>query len=70
MVRRRNLDSEIAFILEESPKDGFEACAVGYSIFTRAYTFEELKVQIEDAIRCHFGLDMKRVEILAAARID
>ena len=33
---------------------GYEAKALGYSIYTQAETLEELKGMIQDAVRCHF----------------
>jgi hypothetical protein len=39
------MEKEIIFIVEESPKQGYEARALGYSIFTEADTLEELKKQ-------------------------
>jgi len=47
-------DSEIIFAVEESPEGGYEARALGYSIFTQADSFEELKTMIRDAVGCHF----------------
>ena len=46
---------EIIFIVEESPEGGYEARAVGQSVFTEAETLDELKKRIQDAVRCHFG---------------
>lgn len=46
--------SEIIFIVEESDEGGFEANALGESIFTDGETIEELKQNIKDAIQCHF----------------
>ena len=46
--------SEIIFIVEESPEGGYEARAVGHSVFTEAETMDELKSMIQDAVRCHF----------------
>jgi hypothetical protein len=48
------MDREIIFLVEESPEGGFEARALGHSIFTEAETFEELKAMVQDAVRCHF----------------
>ena len=45
---------EIIFLVEESPEGGYEARALGYAIFTEADSFEELKIQVRDAVRCHF----------------
>ena len=48
------MKDEIIFIVEESLDGGYEARSLGYSIFTQAETFEELKEAVKDAIRCHF----------------
>lgn len=45
---------EIIFLVEESPEGGYEARALGYSIYTEADTFEDLKAMAQDAVRCHF----------------
>ena len=47
-------ESEIIFAVEESPEGGYEARALGYSIFTQADDLQELKVMVRDAVRCHF----------------
>jgi len=46
--------TEIIFTVEESPEGGFEARALGHSIFTQADTLEELRTMVQDAVRCHF----------------
>jgi hypothetical protein len=46
--------SEIIFSVEESPEGGYEARALGFSIFTQANTLDELKTMIRDAVACHF----------------
>lgn len=48
------MNNEIIFMVEESLEGGYEARALGYSIFTQAETFEELKTAVKDAICCHF----------------
>jgi len=48
------LVSEIIFLVNESPEGGYEARALGYSIFTEAESFEEIKEAVADAVRCHF----------------
>jgi len=35
--------SEIVFLVEDSPEGGYEARALGYSIYTEADTLENLK---------------------------
>ena len=48
-------ETEIVFSVQASPEGGYEARAVGHSIFTQADTMNELKVNVRDAVRCHFG---------------
>lgn len=48
---------EIIFLVEEAPEGGFQARALGYSIFTEADTFEELKGMVQDAVQCHFDTE-------------
>lgn len=48
------MDKEIVFLVEESPEGGFEARALGLSIFTDGETLEEVRENVRDAVRCHF----------------
>ncbi len=52
-----NNKSEIIFSVEESIEGGYEAKAFGFSIYTQAETYEELKTMIIDAVKCHFEID-------------
>ena len=45
---------EIIFLIEESTDGGYEARALGQSIYTGADTIDELKSMIRDAVHCHF----------------
>lgn len=45
---------EIIFLVEDAPEGGYNARALGHSIFTEADTWEQLKEAIQDAVRCHF----------------
>ena len=47
-------NTEIIFIVEESPEGGYEARSLNHSIFTEADTFDELKEMVHDAVSCHF----------------
>jgi hypothetical protein len=47
-------ETEIIFSIQESPEGGYEARALGYSIFTQADTMDELKLNVREAVRCHF----------------
>ena len=69
------MDRAIIFLVEDSPEGGFEARALGHSVFTEAKTFEELKTMVQDAVRCHFDeadrpslirLHQVRDEVIAA----
>jgi hypothetical protein len=46
--------NEIVFIVEKDPDGGFNARAVGESIFTQAETMAALREQARDAVRCHY----------------
>jgi hypothetical protein len=51
--------AEIVFLIEEAPEGGFTARAFGYSIYTEADNWDELKAAIQDAIACHFDQEQK-----------
>ena len=46
--------NEIIFLVEEALEGGFTAKAIGESIFTEADTMDEIKVNIKEAVECHF----------------
>lgn len=46
--------NEIVFVVEAAPEGGFTARALGESIFSEADTEAELRVAVQDAVRCHF----------------
>ena len=46
--------SEVVFLVEEDPEEGYVARALGESIFTQANTLDELRTMILDAVQCHF----------------
>ncbi|NTU42441.1 MAG: 2-oxoisovalerate dehydrogenase [Nitrospirales bacterium] len=45
---------ELIFMVEEDPDGGYNAQALGFSIFTQGESLEELKENIKDALKCHF----------------
>jgi len=47
--------SEIIFSVQESPEGGYEARALGHSIFSQADSLDELKSMLRDAVACHFA---------------
>ena len=48
------MTSEIIFVVEDAVEGGYIAKALGESIFTEADDIEKLKVNIKDAVLCHF----------------
>jgi len=48
------MTKEIIFTITDSLDGGYEAQAVGYSIFTQGDTYEELTEMLRDAVKCHF----------------
>jgi hypothetical protein len=49
--------NEIIFLIENSPEGGYEAKAIGHSIYTEADTLDELREMLRDAVACHFDED-------------
>ncbi len=49
------MTKEIIFMVEEEPEGGYIAKAVGHAIFTQAETVDELKLNVKEAVSCHFG---------------
>lgn len=47
--------AEIIFEITEAPEGGFDARALGHSIFTQGEDWADLKAMVSDAVRCHFG---------------
>ena len=69
------MGKEIIFIVEDSQEGGYEARALGFSIFTQAETMVELRESVKNAERCHFDakeipsiirLHMVKDEVLTA----
>lgn len=56
-------ESEIVFAVEESPEGGYEAHALGHSIFTETDSLPELRTMVRDAVRCHFD-DESRPKVI------
>ena len=49
--------SEIIFEVTEAVEGGYDARALGYSIFTQGDNWDDLKDMVKDAVRCHFDED-------------
>ena len=48
------MNEEMIFVVEESAEGGYEAKALGHSIYTEAEDLQELKGAVKDAVRCYF----------------
>jgi len=46
--------NEIIFLVDEAPEGGYQARALGESIFTEADNLENLHAHVRDAVQCHF----------------
>ncbi len=46
--------TEIIFEVTEAVEGGYDARALGYSIFTQGEDWTDLKAMARDAVRCHF----------------
>lgn len=58
------MGTEIIFEITESSEGGYEARALGYSIYTEADNAEDLKEMLRDAVRCHFENEQQRPRII------
>jgi hypothetical protein len=47
--------TELIFEVEQEPDGGYVACALGEAIVTEGDTLAELRVNLRDAVRCHFA---------------
>jgi hypothetical protein len=56
--------NEIIFTVKDSPEGGYEAEALGYSIFTEADDMKTMKEAIRDAVFCHFENKEDRPRII------
>ncbi len=50
--------NELIFLIEDAVEGGYNARALGVSIFTQADTIEELRVNVRDAVECFYGDDV------------
>lgn len=46
--------TEIVFVIEEDPDGGYNARALGESIFTQADDMPTLRESVHDPVQCHF----------------
>lgn len=54
--------TEIIFEVREDEIDGgYNARALGHSIFTQGETLEELRIMVKEAVACHFETEPPRI---------
>lgn len=51
--------NEIIFVVEEAPEGGYTASALGHSIYTEADDMAALRVNLREAVECHFEVDQR-----------
>lgn len=49
------MSTEIIFEVTEAAEGGFDARALGHSIFTQGEDWADLKKMVREAVLCHFG---------------
>ena len=49
--------TEIIFEVTEAAEGGYDARALGHSIFTQGNDWDDLKAMARDAVLCHFDED-------------
>ena len=54
MPARDRKPAEIIFEVTEAYEGGYDARALGHSIFTQGEDWNDLKEMARDAVRCHF----------------
>jgi hypothetical protein len=55
---------KITFCVRESADGGYEAYALGFSIFTQGDTIDQLKLNALDAVTCHFDSENRPEVVL------
>ena len=48
------MPKEVTFEVQEAFEGGYDARALGHSIFTQAEDWKDLKEMVRDAVECHF----------------
>ena len=57
---------EIIFEVKEAPEGGYDARALGHSVFTQGDDWDDLREMVRDAVLCHFVEgEVPRVEAIA-----
>ncbi|MCT7955186.1 2-oxoisovalerate dehydrogenase E1 subunit beta [Laspinema palackyanum] len=56
--------NEIIFLVEHDVEEGYVAQALGVSIITQADNLDMLKLEVRDAVHCHFPNEELRPKII------
>ena len=56
--------NEVFFLVEEPQEGGYTGKALGESIFVEADTLSELRLEIVDAVKCHFDANKPSIIFL------
>ena len=56
--------TEIIFEVTEACEGGYDARALGHSIFTQGEDWNDLKAMVRDAVLCHFDDTMPRPKLI------
>ncbi|MGB3588918.1 MAG: 2-oxoisovalerate dehydrogenase [Tunicatimonas sp.] len=56
--------TEIIFVVEEELEGGYQSRALDHAIFTEGDTWESLKLNVKEAIYCHFEEEIQRTKIV------
>ncbi|MBO0351161.1 2-oxoisovalerate dehydrogenase E1 subunit beta [Phormidium pseudopriestleyi FRX01] len=56
--------NEIIFLVEHDVEEGYVAQALGVSIITQADNLDMLKLEVRDAVSCHFPNEELRPKII------
>lgn len=59
---------DIIFLVDEAPEGGYTARALGYSVFTEADNWADLKNNVQEAVHCHIDERDKLIIILFGKR--
>ena len=60
----RSRPAEIIFEVTEAVEGGYDARALGYSIYTQGEDWDDLKEMASDAVLCHFDDTMPRPGVI------
>ena len=57
-------ETEIVFEVTEAPEGGYDARALGHSIFTQGESLEDIRRNVKEAVDCYFDDSMPRPKLI------